>query len=124
MSSSQLFFTENFLCKNRNFDIAITRSGASSLAELSHLNIPFIAIPFPHATDNHQFLNAKRYYDLNCCWILEEKNINSGDISKMINQIIVNRNDYLEKKKNLLKLTRNQSWENINIQLKKTINEN
>ena len=56
----------------------------------------------------------KRYQDLNCCWILEEKNFNSGDITKLINQIMINKNDYLEKKNNLKKLNENQNWENIN----------
>ena len=115
---------EYFLCKKNNFDIAITRAGASSLAELAHLNIPFIAIPFPHATDNHQFLNAKRYYDRNCCWILEEKNFNSGDIYKIINQIMVNKNEYLEKKKILMKFNENGTWENFNQKIIKCLNEN
>ena len=99
IKNNLFFFEDNFLCKKNNFDIAITRAGASSLTELAHLNIPFIAIPFPYATDNHQYLNAKRYYDRNCCWILEEKNFNSGDIYQIINQIMVNKNEYFEKKK-------------------------
>jgi len=118
------FFEENFLCKKNNFDIAITRAGASSLAELAHLNIPFISIPFPYATDNHQFLNAKRYYDRNCCWILEEKNFNSGDIYKIINQIMINKNEYLEKKKNLMKFNENKTLENFNRKIIKYFNEN
>ena len=118
------FFEDNFLCKKNNFDIAITRAGASSLAELAHLNIPFISIPFPHAIDNHQFLNAKRYYDRNCCWILEEKNFNSGDIYQIINQIMVNKNEYFEKKKILMKFNENETWENFNRKIIKFINEN
>ena len=42
-------------------DVAITRSGASSLAELTNLRIPFIAIPLPSSADNHQFINAKYF---------------------------------------------------------------
>ena len=101
------YFEENFLCKNDNYDIAISRSGASSLAELSHLNIPFISIPYPHATDNHQYLNAKRYFDLNCCWILEEKTlilviyINSLMKLCLIKMIILKRKIIL---KNLMKI--------------------
>jgi len=91
---------------------------------LAHLNIPFIAIPFPHGTDNHQFLNAKRYYDLNCCWILEEKNFNSGDIYKMINQIMLNKKEYIEKKNNLMKLNENKTWEDINQKIIKNFNDN
>ena len=69
------------------------------MAELSYLNIPFISIPFPHATDNHQYLNAKKYYDLNCCWLLEEKNFNSGDIYEIISKIMINNDEYVKKKK-------------------------
>ena len=97
IKNNLFFYEENFLCKKNNFDIAITRAGASSLTELAHLNIPFIAIPFPYATDNHQYLNAKRYYDRNCCWILEEKNFNSGDIYKIINQIMIDKKNILKK---------------------------
>ena len=124
IKNNLFFFEDNFLCKKNDFDIAITRAGASSLAELAHLNIPFISIPFPHATDNHQFLNAKRYYDRNCCWILEEKNFNSGDIYKIINQIMVNKNEYFEKKKSLSKLNENETWENFNRKIIKFLNEN
>ena len=113
-----------FIYKKNNFDIAITRAGASSLAELAYLNIPFISIPFPYATDNHQFLNAKRYYDGNCCWILEEKNFNSGDIYKIIDEIMFNKKDYFEKKNNLKTYSENVSWKNINEIIIKSLNEN
>ena len=88
------------------------------------LNIPFIAVPYPHATDNHQFLNAKRYFDLNCCWILEEKNFNSGDIYKIISQIMTNKNQYFEKKNNLKKIFKNKSYEKLNKKLINYFNEN
>jgi len=124
IKNNLFFFEDNFLCKKNNFDIAITRAGASSLAELAHLNIPFIAIPFPHATDNHQFLNAKRYYDRNCCWILEEKNFNSGDIYEIINQIMINKNEYFQKKNSLMQFIKNKTWENLNRKIIKYLNDN
>jgi UDP-N-acetylglucosamine--N-acetylmuramyl-(pentapeptide) pyrophosphoryl-undecaprenol N-acetylglucosamine transferase len=40
-------------------DAAISRSGAASLSELSHFGIPSLLIPFPHAAENHQALNAE-----------------------------------------------------------------
>ena len=124
IKSNLFFFESNFLCKENNFDIAITRAGASTLAELAHLNIPFIAIPFPHATDNHQFWNAKRYFDPNCCWILEEKNFMPGDIYKIIDRIMIDKNEYILKKNNLKKLNENNTWENINKKFIKYFNEN
>ena len=46
---------------------------ASTLSELSFFNIPFIAVPFPHAKDNHQFFNAEFYEKKQCCWIIKQK---------------------------------------------------
>ena len=124
IKNNLFFFESNFLCKENDFDIAITRAGASTLAELAHLNIPFIAIPFPYATDNHQFWNAKRYFDPNCCWILEEKNFMPGDIYKIIDRIMIDKNEYILKKNNLKKLNENNTWENINKKFIKYFNEN
>lgn len=40
-------------------DLCVARSGASSLAELSHFGIPSILIPYPAAADDHQTRNAE-----------------------------------------------------------------
>jgi UDP-N-acetylglucosamine--N-acetylmuramyl-(pentapeptide) pyrophosphoryl-undecaprenol N-acetylglucosamine transferase len=39
-------------------DLAITRSGASTIAEAIEYEVPLIMIPFPQAMDNHQEKNA------------------------------------------------------------------
>src|SRR5688500_6600898 len=39
-------------------DLAIARSGAASLTELSHFGIPAVLIPYPFAADDHQTANA------------------------------------------------------------------
>jgi UDP-N-acetylglucosamine--N-acetylmuramyl-(pentapeptide) pyrophosphoryl-undecaprenol N-acetylglucosamine transferase len=39
-------------------DLALSRSGAASLSELSYFGIPSLLIPFPFAAENHQSLNA------------------------------------------------------------------
>ena len=41
-----------------NFDLVITRAGASSLNEISSLGIPSIIIPSPYVPNNHQFING------------------------------------------------------------------
>lgn len=39
-------------------DLAVCRSGASTLTELAHYGIPSVLIPYPFAADDHQSLNA------------------------------------------------------------------
>lgn len=39
-------------------DLAVTRAGASTIAEQLAFEIPAIYIPYPEAADNHQYLNA------------------------------------------------------------------
>ena len=42
----------------------------------------------------------------------------------MIYKVITNENDYLDKKNSLKKFNENTSWENINKNLKKSLNDN
>jgi len=51
------FFTEMHVALGAA-SAAISRAGASSLAELAAMRVPAILVPFPAATDNHQYFNA------------------------------------------------------------------
>jgi UDP-N-acetylglucosamine--N-acetylmuramyl-(pentapeptide) pyrophosphoryl-undecaprenol N-acetylglucosamine transferase len=51
----------------------ISRAGASSLAELSAVRLPAVLIPYPAATDNHQFHNAKAFAQTGAAHLLEQK---------------------------------------------------
>ena len=54
-------FNDNFKKIIQETDLSITRAGASTLAELSISNIPFLAVPLPTSKDNHQLENANFY---------------------------------------------------------------
>ena len=104
-------------------DLCITRAGASSLAELSLINIPFIAIPLPTSKDNHQYENAKYYKDKDCCWIIDQKDFEKK-IEEYLSNIIKNKNEYLKIKENLKKLNFQNTWINVNQKILNSINEN
>ncbi|MGD8413395.1 MAG: undecaprenyldiphospho-muramoylpentapeptide beta-N-acetylglucosaminyltransferase [Candidatus Latescibacterota bacterium] len=40
-------------------DVAVARAGASSVCELAAFAVPSILVPYPHAADDHQRLNAE-----------------------------------------------------------------
>ena len=59
---NQLFdFNEDISSVMSKSNLCITRSGASTLAELIFLNVPHLAIPLATAKDNHQYENASFY---------------------------------------------------------------
>jgi UDP-N-acetylglucosamine--N-acetylmuramyl-(pentapeptide) pyrophosphoryl-undecaprenol N-acetylglucosamine transferase len=44
-------------------DLALCRSGASTLAEVATVGLPAIFVPYPHASEDHQRANADYFVD-------------------------------------------------------------
>ena len=121
---SELFeFTEN-LYKFIDINFCITRAGASTLSELNFLRIPYLAIPYPLAKDDHQYYNAIFYKNKNFCWILRQNDLDQNKIINNLLNIIENKDDYLSKKKSMENFSYQNTWNDVNQKLIKTINEN
>ena len=116
-------FEKNLAAIIQEADLCITRAGASTLAELSVLNTPFIAVPLPTAKDNHQFENANYYKDNGCCWIVQQ-NLFEEKIEEILRDILKNKSDYLNKKDNLKRLNYQNTWINVNQKILKFVYEN
>ena len=122
---SKIFeFNENVLEFISSANLCITRSGASTLSELIFLNVPFLAIPYPFAKDDHQYENALFYRNKNCCWLLNKYEVNKETIINNVISIIENKDDYLFKKENMKKFSYQNEWNKISQILINTINEN
>ena len=117
-------FDENLFENLKEYDLAITRSGASAISELAQLCIPFIAIPFPFAKDDHQFYNAKFYENLNCCWLITQDKINEENFSSRLIKLFNEKDDYFKKRENLEKISNQNTWNIVNKKLFDLINEN
>ena len=116
-------FEKNFDKILYQADLCITRAGASTLAELSVLNIPFIAVPLPTSKDDHQLYNANFYKNENSCWLIEQHSFEEK-IEECLKDIFEKKSDYLEKKENLNKLNFQNTWINVNQKILKVFNEN
>ena len=117
-------FDENLNILLKQSDLCITRAGASSLAELSLLKIPFIAIPLPTSKDNHQYENAKYYKDKDCCWVIDQQNFDKQRFEELLIKLSAKKDEYLTKKINLEKLNYKNTWNNVNQKLLEIFNEN
>ena len=70
--------------------VAVSRAGASSLAELAAMRVPSVLIPFPAATDNHQFFNARAFTDTGAAQLLEQKNATPDLLVSLVSELISN----------------------------------
>ncbi|MBC8095265.1 MAG: UDP-N-acetylglucosamine--N-acetylmuramyl-(pentapeptide) pyrophosphoryl-undecaprenol N-acetylglucosamine transferase, partial [Akkermansiaceae bacterium] len=68
--------------------VAISRAGASSLAELAAVRVPTVLVPFPAATDNHQFHNARAFEETGAGCLLEQKSATPGTLVKLAVDLI------------------------------------
>ena len=75
-------------------DLVVARAGATTVAELIATNLPAIFIPFPFASDNHQFFNAKAICDCGCAKIIIEKNLKEKKLSKTIKDVTQNLEEF------------------------------
>ena len=117
-------FNENISNLMNKANICLTRAGASTLAELVFLNLPFVAIPLPTSKDNHQFENAFFYSKIGCNWILNQNEINDRTITNKLVNIIDNKEQYLIKKINMKKFSYQNTWNNISQKIISVIHEN
>jgi len=68
-------------------DIAISRAGALSIAELQEYSIPAIFIPLPSAAGNHQYYNAVSQAEKGLGIVLEQSLLSSKALIDAINKL-------------------------------------
>ena len=59
-------------------DLVISRAGAGAIAEIVRCRVPSILVPYPHAADNHQFLNANFLEGKGGAIVCEEKDLTTS----------------------------------------------
>ena len=114
-------FDKNILKLILSSNLAITRCGASTTAELAHTLTPFIAVPIPHSVDNHQYLNAKYYQNKGCCWIIEQDVFNIRNLFNLIEETIKNKKKLKNIRENMKKNDSKDVYRNVENQINEFI---
>jgi UDP-N-acetylglucosamine--N-acetylmuramyl-(pentapeptide) pyrophosphoryl-undecaprenol N-acetylglucosamine transferase len=65
-------------------DVAVSRAGASSLAELAARRLPAVLIPYPTAADNHQHFNALAFAQSGAARLLQQETATPGTLAHEI----------------------------------------
>ena len=76
--------------------VSVSRSGASSLAEIAAMRLPSLLVPYPTAADNHQFFNALAFEKTGAAKVLEQKDSTLGKVAAALIELI--ENEVVQKK--------------------------
>jgi len=71
--------------------VAVSRAGASSLAELAAMRLPSLLVPFPAAANNHQFQNARAFEATRAARLLEQKGATAEKVAEAVAELVENR---------------------------------
>lgn len=115
-------FSKNLINYFSKVNLAITRSGSSTLAELTNANIPFISVPLPTSTENHQLKNAIFYKKNNLAFLIEEKDL-SNKLFDLLKDIYDNKAKLKDIEDNQKRFSDKNVYNKINEALKDIINE-
>ena len=69
-------------------NVAVSRSGASSLTELSAFGLPVIVVPYPTAADDHQRRNADVFTQAGAALAVEEAELGGGKLGDLLTALL------------------------------------
>ena len=69
-------------------DAVLSRSGASSMTELSFLGLPSILVPFPYAADDHQTRNAEVFSNAGAAFLEQESALDAAKLAARVTTLM------------------------------------
>jgi UDP-N-acetylglucosamine--N-acetylmuramyl-(pentapeptide) pyrophosphoryl-undecaprenol N-acetylglucosamine transferase len=81
--------------------ISVSRSGASSLAEIAAIRLPSLLVPYPTAADNHQYFNALAFEKTGAAHLVSQKKgvpenlekVFVGMVAGLISRLVEDKNE-------------------------------
>jgi UDP-N-acetylglucosamine--N-acetylmuramyl-(pentapeptide) pyrophosphoryl-undecaprenol N-acetylglucosamine transferase len=77
-------FVSDMAAEYRAADLVISRSGATTIAELTVVGRPALLIPYPSAADNHQEINAKELADAGAALVFRQAELSAESLADAI----------------------------------------
>jgi UDP-N-acetylglucosamine--N-acetylmuramyl-(pentapeptide) pyrophosphoryl-undecaprenol N-acetylglucosamine transferase len=71
--------------------LVICRAGASTLAEVAAIGRPAVLIPYPHATDDHQTVNARAFAQAGGGWHIPQSGLSTDILANCLDRLLADR---------------------------------
>lgn len=81
-------FIDDMAAAYRSADVVVSRAGATTVTELALCRKPALLIPFPHAADDHQRINARALVDAGAAVMLLESELDAQRLTDELAAIL------------------------------------
>jgi UDP-N-acetylglucosamine--N-acetylmuramyl-(pentapeptide) pyrophosphoryl-undecaprenol N-acetylglucosamine transferase len=68
-------------------DLVVCRAGASTLAEVTARGLPSILVPYPHAAEGHQDVNARLHEQAGAAFLLPDRELSGERVAALIDHL-------------------------------------
>lgn len=87
-------------------DFAISRAGSSTISEMTAAKLPALFVPYPYATDDHQYYNAKELADKEAAMLIREEELDKNAILLIMSWAFGDYNKLQKMRENIAALNR------------------
>ena len=94
-------------------DVAVARAGAMTIAEVTACGLPSILVPYPHAMDNHQKLNAEQVRDGGAAVLIDDAILDAEDLASRIEALLEDQTELRLMSMNARRMARPEATEKI-----------
>ena len=104
-------------------DLIVARSGAMTITEISDLGKASILVPLPNVSNNHQMYNAKVLENVGAAKIIENDNLSGKLLNSTINEIVLNKDEFIQMGNNATLISIKNTKEKIYEQILELVNK-
>ncbi|WP_394130657.1 undecaprenyldiphospho-muramoylpentapeptide beta-N-acetylglucosaminyltransferase [Shewanella maritima] len=84
-------FIDDMEAAYRWADVVVCRSGALTVSELAAVGLPSILVPYPHAVDDHQTINASVLVDSGAGVLLPQPELTADSLASVLGSLAADR---------------------------------
>ncbi|MEW6314093.1 MAG: undecaprenyldiphospho-muramoylpentapeptide beta-N-acetylglucosaminyltransferase [Pseudomonadota bacterium] len=82
-----LSFIDDMACRYAECDLVICRAGALTVSELAVAGVAAILVPFPHAVDDHQTVNARYLVERGAAVLLPQTELSASRLAQLLQEM-------------------------------------
>src|SRR6185503_20144366 len=77
-------FIDDIAARYAETDLIVCRAGATTIAEIAAAGIASVLVPYPHAVDDHQTINARFLAERRAALLIPQRDLTSHRLSEVV----------------------------------------